>query len=189
MLALGPLFDRVVLRHLERDLIRVHADRRDALASVEPGDVGNEGLHHERTGWPEVPGDRPHARDLVVLREEPEERVEDHVDELEALAEVEVAEVSERDGDPVAAGFRAELLHHRRRRVDRMDLQTGRRERQRHAAGPDAELERGPCRRAFGGTRRSPRRDRRRGPRRTASRRRRRCGRRRWMSRTRPCPS
>lgn len=82
------------------------------------------------------------ARDLVVLRGQVADRVEDEVDERELPVDAHGGEVADRRHDLLRARFLAELGDHRFREVDAVHANASLRERERHPTGTDAELER-----------------------------------------------
>ena len=90
----------------------------------------------------EVRGHVLEAADLVVLRQQVEERVEHDVDQPVRAGDADVGEVAHGHVDRVAARLRPQPRDHRRREVDAVDPDTRRRERQRDPAGADRQLER-----------------------------------------------
>ena len=124
-------------------LVRVQAVHLDALAAVESGEVGDEPLDREHAAVGEVLGDVREAPQLVVLGEQPEQRVEGDEDEREPALDPDVGEVAHRHGDAGAAGLLAQLSHHRLRGIDAVDIQTAGCQGQGEPAGADRELEHG----------------------------------------------
>ena len=113
----------------------------------QPLQVGHARLDHEPAAALEMRGGVLEARDLRVLRDQVEDRVEDEVDERELPVDAGRREVADRDVDLVASRLRAQPRHHRLRAVDAGDAHAARGERQRDPAGADAELERATARR------------------------------------------
>jgi len=89
-------------------------------------------------------GDSRETADLVVLREQAEERVERDEDQREPSGDRHVGEVTHRHRYALATGLRPELADHRRRRVDPVDREAPVHERQGEATGPDPELQERP---------------------------------------------
>ena len=83
------------------------------------------------------------AAHLVVLSQQIEEGVEDHIDQWKGSVDRHPGKVTRRDRDCVAAGLRSQPRHHGRRDVDTVDAHATGRERQRDAAGTDRQLEDG----------------------------------------------
>ena len=114
---------------------------RRPLAAVEPGQVGDERLHQEPPPGLQ-PGRHPlEAPQLVVLAEEREEGVEDHVDEPAGRLPGDVREVADGHVDPGPAGLGPQLRHHRVGGVDPEHGDAACSQREGEAAGADAELE------------------------------------------------
>ena len=82
------------------------------------------------------------AADLVVLREQVEERVEHDVDQAIGAGDPDLGEVAHGHVDRVTTRLGPQLCDHRRREVDAVDVDTRRREWQRDPAGADRKLER-----------------------------------------------
>ena len=91
--------------------------------------------------------DIPEARNLLVLRRQVHDRVEDEVGERERVVDRRRRKVADRHADRVGAGLRLEPRNHCLREVDAMYPNPAGREGQRDAAGADTELE---CRAAPG---------------------------------------
>src|SRR5215210_1957570 len=83
------------------------------------------------------------AGDLLVLRRQVVDRVEDEVRERERPVHSRGGEVADRDGNIGAAGLLPQLRHHLAREIDAVYLDAALPQRQCYAAGADAELERG----------------------------------------------
>jgi hypothetical protein len=83
------------------------------------------------------------ARELTVLRDQVEDRVEDQVDERELAVDARRRHVSDHGLDPVGSGLLAQASQHGLRVVDADDAHPALGERQRDPARADRELQRG----------------------------------------------
>lgn len=87
------------------------------------------------------------ALDLLSLGERQRDPVVDHVDEGVFARGSGRHHVTDDHGNGRLVDLAAQLFHHVRRELDPDDRDPSRRERNRHTAGPDSELERRPsCR-------------------------------------------
>jgi hypothetical protein len=82
------------------------------------------------------------ARDLLVLRRQVHDRVEDAVGDRERRLDGRRGETADGHADLLVARLRPQPRDHRRREVDPVHASAAPRERQRDPAGADAELER-----------------------------------------------
>src|SRR5919201_2011281 len=135
---------------LVHDLVLVDADM--ALAHIEDpkrlpeGDALEIRYHHfdhETAAGFEMRGDVLKARDLLVLRRQVHDRVEDEVNERERVVHSRRREVADRHPDLLRARLFAQPRDHRLREVDAVNAHATLRERERDASGADPELERG----------------------------------------------
>ncbi len=99
-------------------------------------------LDHERPARLEMRRGVLEARNLLVLRRQVHDRVEDEVREREGPVDSRRREVADRYLDVFTARLRPQLSDHRLRQVDAVHSDATLTERQRDAAGADAELER-----------------------------------------------
>src|SRR4051794_34238795 len=90
------------------------------------------------------------AGDLLILRCQVPDRVEDEVRERERRVDCGRGEVADGDPDLLSARLRAQLRDHRSRQVDPMHAHATVRERDRDPASANAELERTTMSRQFG---------------------------------------
>jgi hypothetical protein len=114
----------------------------DVLAAFEAVRIGDEGFDHETAAGREMGGDPLEAQALPGRVVQHEEGVVDDEDQGEAAVDLDVGAVADRDRDAFAAGFGAELRHHRPAGVDPGDRNTEAGEWQCNATGADRQLER-----------------------------------------------
>ena len=120
-----------------------HVERPDGLAGWEPLEPRNAHLDHEAPAWLELRGDVLEARDLLVLRRQVHDRVEDEVGDRERPLDRGRGEIADRHADVLGARLRPQSRDHRRREVDAVHADAALPERESDAPGADAELERG----------------------------------------------
>ena len=120
------------------------------LAGREAPQVGHADLDHEAAARLEVRRDVAEARDLLRLRRQVVDRVEDEVGKAEGALDAGAREVADRDRDLRAARLLAQLRDHRLREVDAMHLHPALSQRKRDPAGADPELERSTVARELG---------------------------------------
>ncbi len=128
---------------VEPEVRRAHVEGTERLAGREPLELRNAHLDHEAPARLEVRGDVLEARDLLVLRRQVHDRVEDEVGDRERPLDRGRGEVADRHADVLGARLRAQSRDHRLREVDPVHADSALRERQRDPAGADPELERG----------------------------------------------
>jgi len=143
-----PLVHEVVLVDPPVALARVEDVHR--LAGRKPLQVRHADLDREAAARLQMRGGVAKAGDLLGLRRQVVDRVEDEVHELERPFDARVREVADRHRDPVAARLLAQPGDHRVREVDAVHLHPTLRQGQREPAGTDPELERPPAGRELG---------------------------------------
>jgi hypothetical protein len=111
------------------------------LAGRQPPEARNPDLDHEAAAWLEVGSGVLEAGDLLVLRRQVPDRVEDEVGERERIVDARGREVADRHVDVVGPRLRAQPRDHRLRKVDPAHADTAPGQRQRDPTGADAELE------------------------------------------------
>ena len=135
-----PLRGNVVL--VESEMIGADVERAHGLTRREPLELRDAHLDHEAATRLEVRRDVLEAGDLLVLRGQVVDRVEDEVGDGERTLDGGRREITDRDADRIAARPGAQPRHHRVGEVDALDRDTPLGERQRDAARADAQLER-----------------------------------------------
>ena len=133
---------------LVRDVVLVEPEARlaemertDRLAEWQPLQIGEADLDHEAATRLEVRRDVLEARNLRVLRRQVHDRVADQICERERVLDGRRREVTDRDSDLLRIRLRAQPRDHRRGEVDPVHTQAALRQRDRDAAGADAQLE------------------------------------------------
>ena len=136
-----PLRGDVVL--VEAEPRRADVERLEGLAGRQSLQTRHPHFDHEAAARLQVRGDVLEAGDLLVLRRQVHDRVEDEVRERERPVDPGRGEVADRDADRLAAGLGSQSFDHRGREVDAVHANAALRQRQRDAPGADPELERG----------------------------------------------
>src|SRR4051812_34768270 len=133
-------------------------ERPDGLAEWQALEVRQLDLDDELTAGRQMPRDVSKAGHLGRLGRQVHDRVPDEVGEPKATLagfHPRRREVTHRRADAVAAWLRVESAEHRPRKLDAVDLQASRNERQRHPTRADSELQHGttvrPCGKEFDG--------------------------------------
>jgi len=110
---------------LRRDVVLVeppsglaHVEGADRLAGREPLEPGNAYLDHEAAAGLEVRRDVAEARDLLRLRRQVHDRVEDQVRDGERSVHGRRREIADGHADVFGARLRAQLRDHRLRQLD-----------------------------------------------------------------------
>ena len=106
------LGDRIVPRSLGEDAAVIDAHGPPALVVLELRKIGHEHVDEHFAAGREPSGDTFEAADLLLLREEREERVTPAEDEIELAVYVDGSHVAEDGAHLVAARFGGEALQH-----------------------------------------------------------------------------
>jgi hypothetical protein len=134
----------VVAGHLDDRRVHSYGPRLDPLVVVEPGHVRNEALDDERPFRLEHSRHVAEALRLPFLAEQAEQRVEHQVHQPEPAADGYLGHVTHGDRDRLPARLCPQPLHHRGRGVDPLHSDPPGRQRQRHPACPDGQLQHAP---------------------------------------------
>src|SRR6266545_1918959 len=140
VLGAEPLRDDVV--DVEPDSSGIGAEGDDGLADREVLEVRHARLDHEPPSAAQLRRGVLEARNLLVLRDQVEDRVEHQVDERELSADTGCGEVTDRHLDVLAPGLGAQPSHHGFGAIDAGDAHAALGERERDPAGADPELQR-----------------------------------------------
>jgi hypothetical protein len=140
---LHTLLGGVMTVDVQPNVLESDAVHLDALIAVEARQVGYERLGDEDAVAGEVSGHVFKATDLLFLRLQAKERVENEVDERAPPLNRDIGEVTQRDGDARSARLRAKPRDHFFRGVDPADIDAAFGKGQGDAPGADGELEHG----------------------------------------------
>jgi hypothetical protein len=128
---------------VEAEAVRRDRERAKAFARRQSAQVRHPDLDDEAPTRFEVSGGVGEAGDLIVLRGQVHDRVEQQIDEPKGARYPFGGEVADRRAHAVGAGLGAQPIDHRRRQVDALHGNTAFAQRQRDPSGADAELEGG----------------------------------------------
>jgi hypothetical protein len=136
---------------LRRDVVLVEAPSRlahvegpDRFAGREPLELGDAYLDDEAAARLDVRRDVAEAGDLLCLRRQVHDGVEDQVGDGERSVHGRRREVADRDADFFATCLRPQPRDHRLRQLDPVHRHSSLRERERDAARPDPQFQRAP---------------------------------------------
>lgn len=112
-----------------------------ALATRQTPKVRNANLDNEEAAWLQMDRRVGEARDLLLLRGEVSDGVENEVDKPERTLDTRASHVADRHTQVATPRLQAQLLDHRLRELDSANVHAAGRQRERNPSGADRKLE------------------------------------------------
>src|SRR5215472_15440969 len=136
-----PLLYHIVAGEFEDRRVLGHRSCLNALAPVEPGEVGYEAFDDKHPARAEHTSDVAETLSLPGLAEQAEQRVEDQIHQAERPSGRDLSHVADDDGDRLTTRLGPQPFYHRGGGVDPLHRGPPGGQRQRDPAGADRQLE------------------------------------------------